>query len=76
LPTSLNTFTAVETAINNQWDRIAGKGGPGGAKMDWLEFELVLVAILQLPLDQASDAVKIQLTKEAVDAYTGRGYFR
>lgn len=42
-------------------------------KMDWLGMETMLADILTDPDLSAYD--KVQLSKECVDAYTGRGHF-
>jgi len=43
------------------------------SKLDWTIFESLLVAILR---SNDSDSNKIEICKEALDAFTRRGYFQ
>ena len=52
--------------INRAWETKS-------SKMNWLGLEKLLVDILRV--DDVSDADKIQLIKESIDAFTRRGHF-
>lgn len=58
-------LTNIQARIDYKWESRS-------PKMDWLGLEAILVDIQRADI---GDNVKCALTREAIDAWTGRGHF-